>query len=289
MVKVVFTIDDEVGDGSKNVPWAFEKILRGHKDGKNYGSPLISKMLQSHAISANFFLSVLESISFGDENYKRHARQLMHQGHEVDLHTHPIYLDETRRFMHQYSYVEQKDIVKSGVEKLIYYTGKPKSNIIHRAGSYSANIDTYKALSTLGIFNDSSYYEAPACKVWNGTKNNTFHIEGVQVFPVTCVPFQVRKKSIPIPFFKKLLKLDINQQSVSKIIKVLSNPPNIDYVMIFLHSFSFLNFTPDYQVQSINYKLIKDFDALLQFIDTQKIETSTLQELSSVFEPNTKK
>lgn len=287
MVKVVFTIDDEVGDGSKNIRRAFEQILCGYKDGENYGSPLISKMLQSHSISANFFLSVLESSSFGDENYKRHAQRLIQQGHEVDLHTHPIYLDETRRFMHQYSFLEQKEIIKSGVQKIMSYTGKPLRQVIHRAGSYSANVDTYKALLKSGIYHDSSYYQSPACKVWSGTKNNTFHIQGVQVFPVTSVPFQVKKKFVPIPFYKKNLKLDINQQSISKIQKILSNPPKMDYIMIFLHSFSFLNFTPDYEVRDINYKLIKNFEALLQFIDAQKIETSTLQKLPSFVHPNT--
>lgn len=286
MVKVVFTIDDEVGDGSKNVPKAFDRVLSGNMDGKEYGSPLISKMLERYNISANFFLSVLESCSFGDKKYGDHAKKLMEQGHEVDLHTHPIYWDDTRRFMHQYSYTEQKAIISFGVQKIIDYTEKSVNNIIHRAGSYSANLDTYKALAKSSIFSDSSYYESSACKVWNGTKNKPFHIQRVQVFPVTSVPFQVRKKSIPIPFYRKAYKLDINQQSASAIKKVLINPPDFEYVIIFLHSFSFLNLTPKYQVQSINYRLIQDFESLLQFIKVQKIETSTLQKLPSFSQSN---
>ena len=203
MVKLIFTIDDEVGDGSREIPFAFKTVLRGENEGFAYGSPLISSMLKEYNIRGNFFLSVLEANFFGDELYEKHTQKLMSDNHEVDLHTHPIYWNKNKRFMNEYSLKEQKLIIQSGLKTLIRYTGKSKSSVVHRAGSYSVNFDSYDALAELGILYDSSYYESSECKVWDCVKNSKFNINGVQVYPVTALPFPVKKKSIRMPFFKK--------------------------------------------------------------------------------------
>jgi hypothetical protein len=282
VVKLIFTIDDEVGDGSREIPFAFETVLQGKNEGLAYGSPLISSMLKEYNIRGNFFLSVLEANFFGDKLYEKHAQKLMYDNHEVDLHTHPIYWNKNKRFMHEYSLKEQKLIIQSGLETLIRYTGKLSSSVVHRAGSYSVNFDSYLALAELGILYDSSYYEASECKVWDFVKNNKFDIHGVKVFPVTALPFPVKKKSISLPFFKKNLKLDLNQQSVSLIKEMIKRPTDLEYIMIFLHSFSFLKLTKTYEVAGINYNLISDFTDLLKFITYSGIETATIQEIESV-------
>ena len=170
---------------------------------------------------------------------------------------------------------------KSGLKTLIRYTGKSKSSVVHRAGSYSVNFDSYDALAELGILYDSSYYESSECKVWDCVKNSKFNINGVQVYPVTALPFPVKKKSIRMPFFKKNLKLDLNQQSVSLIKEMVKRPTDLEYIMIFLHSFSFLKLNKTYEVAGINYKLISDFNNLLKFITYSGIETATIQEIES--------
>ena len=87
------------------------------------------------------------------------------RGHEVQLHTHPVWVDPDRRLnMHQLPLDEQVAIIEQGKELLAQWSGT--NPIAHRAGAYGLNEVTLQALRLTGLPVDCSmYYDHPNCMV----------------------------------------------------------------------------------------------------------------------------
>ncbi|MDB5705812.1 MAG: polysaccharide deacetylase [Sphingomonas bacterium] len=120
--------------------------------------------LARHGLKGCFFVDPMPALLFGLEPTRRVVGTILDAGQEVQLHLHPNWTgaklgDGGARYgrfeMMDYSLDEQRDLI-AGATDLLMAAGAARP-IAFRAGSYSANDDTLRALSALGFAYDSSH------------------------------------------------------------------------------------------------------------------------------------
>ncbi|MCW7071762.1 MAG: hypothetical protein OCU12_05510 [Methanophagales archaeon] len=282
--KILITVDTEVGEKAKHVKEGFEKFVLGKIGSHYYGIPKIVEILDRFDFKAEFFVDVYEYKFFGERKYKDLCKFLHENVHGVQLHTHPSYAyDPNRINMYEYSLEEQSKIISEGKELIEKWIGK--SPIAHRAGNYGANNNTLTALKENNIKIDSSFfYKQNNCKIQLSTINEPIFYNGVLEVPVTVIKKYPKLFRIPVPFKSNWAKLDINWLSKKKLNKsILSLSNKCKYIILFLHSFSFINY--DY----LNYiffekdpNTLEKFINVLEFIKKSKIETILFKDLKEL-------
>jgi peptidoglycan/xylan/chitin deacetylase (PgdA/CDA1 family) len=171
MLDVFFTVDVEVWCGGwKNIdakfPRAFQQYVYGRTPRGEYGLRYKLKELQEHGLKGVFFVEALFATRFGLEPLKEIVGLIKEYGHEVQLHLHPEWADESRepivqpvqkkrQFLRDFSLGEQTALIKEGLG-LIERADGGRVNAF-RAGSFGFNSDTLHALAANGIQFDSSY------------------------------------------------------------------------------------------------------------------------------------
>jgi hypothetical protein len=171
MIDVFLTVDVEVWcDGWANIdakfPSAFKRYVYGPTPRGDYGLPYQLRELQEHGLAAVFFVEPLFSTRFGLEPLAEIIGLVREQEHEVQLHLHTEWVDESRQplldgvggkkqFLHYFSLEEQTRLIRTGAN-LIELAGGQKVNAF-RAGSFGFNRDTLRALAHNCIAFDSSY------------------------------------------------------------------------------------------------------------------------------------
>ena len=237
-------------------------------DGESCGISRMLDICDHHNVKATFFLNVYEYKRYGEEKIKYVARYIDHRGHDVQLHTHPDWAyDQDRKALWQYSLDEQVQIIEDGKTMLQQWIGKPP--IAHRAGGYLADNNTIKALTTNGIFLDSSFfYGNPTCKIKypNLEINLKKKLDQLWEIPVTLyisseVPGSNLFNMEPISRHRKI---DIDWASYADLESALKQIQNsdVDYITLFLHSFSFIS-----EKNRIVTKDIEKLDKILSYID----------------------
>jgi peptidoglycan/xylan/chitin deacetylase (PgdA/CDA1 family) len=281
MVYVIITIDTE----------NLQSLLIQQK----YNTNLINKnvkqivsSLDKYNLKGNFFVNVYESKVFGEDEIKNVCKYLNQREHDVGLHTHPVWsFDRKRVEMYEYDLEEQVKIIQHGKELIKKWIGKYP--IAHRAGGYSANIDTLKSLKINDIPIDSSnfcYY--PNCKL-NITKNKIVEVEGVIEIPVNVFTRINQIRFGPFKTIKrKIKKVDIDWDSYSEITNFIeiSKKENIRLINIFLHSYSVIN---SKKIPSIvdNYENIEKFEKILETIKKDdEIQVITINKFYKLFKKN---
>jgi len=120
--------------------------------------------LARHGLKACFFVDPMPALIFGLEPTRRVVETILAAGQEVQLHLHPHWTGAKHgdggasfaRFeMAAYTLEEQRDLIV-GATELLVAAGAPHP-IAFRAGTYSANDDTLRALASLGFAYDSSH------------------------------------------------------------------------------------------------------------------------------------
>ena len=278
MSQILITIDTEIGELGKYRPDAFETFIEGKVDGREVGYKFIMDILDKYNAKGEFFVDVYPYKQIGEEKFANLCEHIVKQGHNVQLHTHPsTYFGRERIYMHQYSLKEQIEILELGKEKIKEWIGKYP--IAHRAGGYGINEDTFKALSQVGILHDSSYFYGNGnCKFQCDVKNKPFRVGKIVEIPITVFKRMVNHKFMNrnIIHQEHFQKLDLRYgATVSEIKKVVEGSDENDIIMLFLHSFNFLNLPynfrrGEYGTISVNDGMIKDFDDLLKWILQQK-------------------
>ena len=171
MIDVFLTVDVEVWcDGWVNIdakfPGAFKRYIYGPTPRGDYGLPYQLRELQEHGLTGVFFVEPLFSTRFGLEPLAEIIGLVREQEHEVQLHLHTEWVDESRQplldgvvgkkqFLHYFSLEEQTSLIRTGAN-LIELAGGQKVNAF-RAGSFGFNRDTLRALARNRIAFDSSY------------------------------------------------------------------------------------------------------------------------------------
>ncbi|MEG3178009.1 polysaccharide deacetylase family protein [Sphingomonas sp. RB3P16] len=121
-------------------------------------------VLARHGLKACFFVDPMPALTFGLAPMRHVVETILAAGQEVQLHLHPNWTGavagdggaQASRFeLVEYSLDEQRDLIV-GATELLVAAGAPHP-IAFRAGSYSANDDTLRALGELGFRYDTSH------------------------------------------------------------------------------------------------------------------------------------
>jgi len=278
--KIMITIDAETGEKASKTINGFNDFFIGKFGDKEFGAGFIAQILNRYNISADFFCNVYETKKYGEEKLENIITRLIQMNQQIQLHTHPgFYFDENRRNLYDYDLNEQIDIIKHGKELIYKWTGK--NPFAHRAGMYSANDNTIEALNKNNVKADSSYLSGNSnCKLSDFGLNKISEKSNVIEFPITVIQNIDGYRGIPFPR-KRISKLDINLFSpfwIYWIIKLLSR--KTDYIMLFLHSSSFVKRNKYNKAVAINYSLISSFEILLQKLIEQGYDFVSMEQFS---------
>ena len=121
-------------------------------------------LLARHGLKACFFVDPMPALAFGLAHVRDIVRAILDAGQEVQLHLHPNWAgaraddagaSHMRFEMLDYSLAEQGALI-AGATDLLVAAGAPHP-VAFRAGSYSANDDTLRALAQHGFIYDSSH------------------------------------------------------------------------------------------------------------------------------------
>ncbi len=252
-------------------------------DGEFCGITRIMDICDKHNVKSTFFLNVYEYKRYGEQVIQDISKSIDGRGFDVQLHTHPQWTyDKKRNMMYQYSLNEQIQIIKDGKNLIKKWIGK--DSVIHRAGAYSANEDTLKALYENNIFYDSSFfYLYPTCSLQNlDLKKNVISMSnGVNQIPVNV--FYLERYGKWLNFLEPLkgvVKYDIDSIDSETMIKAIDKgiEHHFDVIVLFLHSFTFIReYSEENKVADIVD--IREFNDVLEYITKRELEIVTFNSL----------
>lgn len=237
MNKIVITVDTE----NPQTPLYQKKYSDNRFWANGWGLEKIVEIFSKYNVPAVFFVNVYEYVVWGRNEMKKVLRFLSDNGHDVQLHTHPIWIDDKRReFMFQFSLDEQKNIIRWGKHFIEDTIGKQVT--AHRAGGYGVNEDTFMALREENIFFDYS--------IFSGNKNCRLIADNDTI----CNKYGIHEIPVESFFFdNKITKLDLDWMSPEQVEKIIKGKHiKNEYANFMLHSYSFQspidyfkNMTPD--------------------------------------------
>jgi peptidoglycan/xylan/chitin deacetylase (PgdA/CDA1 family) len=258
----LITVDTETYSVGGKLP-LFGPNIYGEHGGEEFGVARIMDISEKYNAKATFFVDVYMHQHYGKEPVRDLCRVIARRGHDVQLHAHLSWLPDSKSdFLYDYSLDRQRELLKEGKELIGEWTGQ--APVAFRAGSYSANLDTIRALAENGFLADSSYFaRRHSCQLSrqleNRYANRRFRIGEILEVPVTTY-WLVDKGP-----YRKLSKLDFNACSLAELRDVV--PKLIDAgtrtVVLFLHSFSFVRWNKDLSGIVPNYRAMERFDRLL--------------------------
>ena len=171
MLDVFFTVDVEIWcNGWENIdaefPDCFRQYVYGPTPRGNYGLPYTLGTLEEYGLGGVFFVEPLFATRFGAGPLAEIVALIRDRGHEIQLHLHTEWVDESRvpllqgvdrkrQFLRYFTRDEQAALVAAG-KRLLAAAGAPDIAAF-RAGSFGFNRDTLSALAQNGIGVDSSY------------------------------------------------------------------------------------------------------------------------------------
>jgi hypothetical protein len=179
-------------------PAAFERYVYGRSPAGSYALPATLDILNRHGLQGVFFVEPLFSARFGAQYLQRIVRLIEDAGQQVQLHLHPEWTDELaappiadasrkRQHLTHYSLLEQTQLIGHGLALL--RAQAQGAVTAFRAGSYAANLDTYRALEANGLQLDSSLNEVAPISgpdLPGGVGSSSVRpVAGVQVYPVS--------------------------------------------------------------------------------------------------------
>jgi hypothetical protein len=277
-VNVFLTVDTEhsIGGAFDNPalkPVGNEKRIFGEIGGQLFGIPLIMDIADRFGLGVSFFLEVLNTYFFGENESKQVCQYILKRNHDVQLHMHPNYLNFTCKepgkliysdFMSAYPLDRQTELIEQAKGLLVKYGAKAPTAF--RAGCFGADLNTLKALKKNGFLIDSSYNRAycnVTCSIPESEMNDLTFMEGIFELPVTNFVENSHIRS------KRFMPMDINGVGFREMKQVLESavtngPENIT---IILHSFSFLKaFDVQYKRAKPRKNVIKRFEKLCRFL-----------------------
>ncbi len=278
----IITIDTETYKIG-NKPPAFGDNIYAELPQGSFGVSRIMDICDKHGVKATFFTDVYMHHHYGKPLVAELCRGIDQRGHDVQLHAHPAWLPGSHsQSLHAYSLGRQIEILQEGKDFIEEATGKTPTAF--RAGAYTANLDTITALAETGFLIDSSYFARHRnCilseQLGNEGTNRPFQIGSILEIPVTTYWMLNRFG------YRKLSKLDINACSNAEMKEVIPQLVSkaVPYVILFLHSFSFVKWKRDLSGVVPNYRALERFDALLESIvsaDSYAPRFSTMAEIA---------
>jgi hypothetical protein len=179
-------------------PSSFERYVYGRSKRGEYALPKTLEILNMHGLRGVFFVEPLFAARFGQAYLKTIVDLIRNAGQDVQLHLHPEWVDEIsppiisdkgakRPHLGSYTLREQQILIAYG-KQMLSTAGSGPINVF-RAGNFSCNRHTFRALRANDIFIDSSinaYYEDSAADLPDDSSRSTpSMVEGVSSFPVS--------------------------------------------------------------------------------------------------------
>lgn len=119
MKQILITCDTEVGELHAGKTDAFEIFIKGETGGMEVGVRLINDLASKYGAAVEHFVDVYPYERYGEHKFEQICRDIIWDGHGVNLHTHPSgKYDKNRKFMRQYSLDEQIEIINFGKQKI---------------------------------------------------------------------------------------------------------------------------------------------------------------------------
>lgn len=284
---MVITVDTESSDSPRAVSRKdlLDSMIYGKVRHRYWGVPKILDILDEYECKVTFFISVFEYKKYGESALQDVCALIREKGHDIQLHVHPVWA-YGRRFMTEYTFEEQAEIIKKGAGVLERWSGERP--VAYRGGAYySLNKDTFKALKANGIAVDSTmFYGQPHCG-YVATRNRVIDINGIMELPITIcrVRFEVSMGLFNYRSRPRYSKTDINEECMDLYRFVEAAKENDLRVMtLFLHSYSFLDFDSSYENPRPNYEDMEKFKRLLAMVSKDPgIEIVTVKQLYGLF------
>jgi peptidoglycan/xylan/chitin deacetylase (PgdA/CDA1 family) len=277
MKQILLTCDTEIGETPGDLSDPFGILIEGNVKGQKVGYSLINQIASKYGAVITHFVDVYPALIYGKNRYRRLCEQILTDGHQLELHTHPAsFFDPQRKWMYQYSLEDQKKILVEGKDRIFRWTGQEA--FAHRAGGYGADDQTLVALVQTGFQMDCSYFaNQPKCKVSPEKTNSCFQRSGIWEIPITvCQTLGAHSLS----------KLDWRYSLSSRdILIAISQAPDESVITLFLHSFNFLRLIYDpcknhFEPVTLRQHLINEFEYLLATI--QKNPECTFTSLNDI-------
>ena len=217
----------------------------GERNGQYWGVPLILDLCDREKVKATFFVDAQHVVNKVSRLLIKELCQEIHRrGHEMAIHTHPparknYFVPD--RVMGNYGFKYQYRFMKESLDTIEQWIGQRP--VSHRAGSYSANANTFLVLNELGVKVDSSVF-------WGYKDWNIRNYSSIRKHSGNLAPFKINQLvEIPIssyfqlplclPNLKINKKTDIVWSTRSEFGRFASTAvANVD---IFLHSYSFFD------------------------------------------------
>ncbi len=261
-VRVYFTTDVECSVGgafadSAHRPWGYDLRFHGRfaNQSRDWGVGFIMDSLERYGFSGTFFVEAFCERYFGREGLSSACAAMLERGHDVQLHLHPVMLDlepGAVRQVHRhsddfwaYGVDEQEAMLADGIA--ILRDCGVKDLVAFRAGNFSANASTWRAMNRVGLtvgsnMNLAYLGEGPrggTCRLpEEPRRNDLFAVEGqagLLELPITSVwamgprgRGEMRHLAIPALSSAELI------QSLQ-----LARASGIVQVTLILHSFDF--------------------------------------------------
>jgi peptidoglycan/xylan/chitin deacetylase (PgdA/CDA1 family) len=232
---VLITIDTEGPCGSDPV----EHLIYGVTNkGERCGIEMLMDIFDLYSVKGLFFVDIAEAWNYGKEKIKDVLKCIRQRGHDTGVHIHPDHIaDKNRRYLWQYSYNEQYEILQQCLDFYCSCTGEMPLSF--RAGRYGLNNDTLDILSKQGYQYDmSGFYGSRYCRISP---------------PLTCNKLTIYKDIVEIPVtvyksyeclgYSRYDKIDVSMPfgEFKRITGRMLSDDSIDIISLFLHSFSLLD------------------------------------------------
>jgi len=197
----------------------------------------ILSILEEYNIKATFFIDYYEETKWGEKIFSDVTTKIKSAGHQIELHVHPNLYDKKPTYLWQYDYSEQSDLLDESI--IIYNKHNVQNPKFFRAGGYSANDDTIKLLYEKKFLGDLSFqFKQKRCKI----SENVFN-------EVNKIGYANKLLEIPTTVYKyRLIKerynsINLEWCSLSELKEISNQIKNseLDYFVVMMHSFSFLN------------------------------------------------
>lgn len=272
----IVTVDTEAYRVHGEVP-TFDQHIYGTIGGQQYGVRKIMEICDAYDGKATFFVDFCMHHQYGESAIRDLCVFIDSKGHDVQVHVHPNWIrGYERTTLHSYSFDTQNKIIRE--VKQLYEKCLGRSPLAFRAGAYGANMDTIRALENNGFKVDSSYFHLNKNCVLNEElshrySNRMFYIGNILEMPVTIY-------SMLGGPYTKISKIDMNACSwreIKHVVRDYTQEPRILFVILFLHSFSFIKRGKKVGDKFPNFRVIRKFESTLRFLkDDPRCELITL-------------
>ena len=280
--KFIVTVDTETFRvGGQLLPFSthhYADLAEG-----SFGVQRIMDICDQYAAKATFFVDVYMHHKYGETQVAELCQRIHKCGHDVQLHCHPSWLPiQPAQLICDFPLDRQIEVLAEGKKLIEKWIGK--SPVGFRAGAYGANLDTLRALRINGFQIDSSYFPLnPNCRLNQQLDgrfgNRTFSAEGILEIPVTTYWLWRHRKNS---------KIDLNACSWAELHSVVPQfaHSSVEYVVLFLHSFSFVQWDRNGSNIAPKRGPLKRFEALLKMVREQ-LEGGfiTIEEISRTLAP----